>query len=152
MGNTAPAEGMSRTWRTAVTNPHTSVPSREKGHYAGWEHHAREEAAWPGHSGQPAASSVHSSGHPWMWSEGNSTAGLSVHLHLAAQPFSLHPLCARIQWKWGRISLRGQVDQAGSSGVVRQATASCGFRTPMGLELFRFRSKPSKLGYTFLLL
>ena len=64
--------------------PCTSVPGREKGHCAGQEHHAREEAAWPGHSGQPAASSVHSPGHPWMWSEGNSAAGSSPHPSVTA--------------------------------------------------------------------
>lgn len=144
-----------------ATQPHTSVPCREKGHCAGREHRAREEAAWPGHSRQPAAGGVLSPGHPWMRLEGNSAAGSSphtsvtaatLHLNLSLSPF---PMCKMMVCrKRGPSSPQGEVTlhQAGRSGVVGWATASCGFCAPTGLELFRFRGKCSKLGYAFLLL
>lgn len=46
----------------------------------------------------------------------------------------------------------GDITSGWLQQVVGQATASCGFCVPTDLGLFRFSSKCSKLGYTFLLL
>lgn len=80
-------------WSPPATQLHTSVPSREKGHCDSQGYHAREEAAWPEHSRQPAANAMNPLGHLWMWSEGNSTEGSSSHtsvtasmLHLSLSP------------------------------------------------------------------
>lgn len=91
-------------WSPPATQLHTSVPGREKGHCDGWEHHAREEAAWPVHSGQPAASAMNPLGHLWMWSGGNSTVRSSSHtsvtastLHLGLFPYLLKVTQDRVQ-------------------------------------------------------
>lgn len=76
-------------WSPPATQLHTSVPSREKGHCDGWEHHAREEAAWPEHSRQPAANAMNPLGHLWMWSEGNSTVGRASHSSVTASTLHL---------------------------------------------------------------
>lgn len=134
-------------------------PQQRKGTLWWPEHHAREEAAWPEHSGQPAADAMNP-----LDTYGcgqNSTAGSSSHtsvtastLHLSLSPHLLQGNEDSVQGMGSEQPLGSQLiwHRAGCSFAVGQAAASRGFCAPLGLELFRFWSKCSKLGYASLLL
>lgn len=146
-------------WSPPATQLHTSVPSREKGHCDG-------RSTMPGRKqpGQSTAGSLRPM--PWtLWDTygcgQNSTAGSSSHtsvtastLHLSLSPHLLQGNEDSVQGMGSEQPLGSQLiwHRAGCSFAVGQAAASRGFCAPLGLELFRFWSKCSKLGYASLLL